>query len=729
MYDKRIKIFIILIALFLLACLLRLAQMQLLSDSSLQDEIARLKRQRGLSHQLKTVRGKILDRKGRILAADEPRFQLHIDYRLSRYMDERIRRAKLLSTARQEDAELAQSNVQEEIEAKLEDLERVIDKCVYFGPRRIDIENRIKTINDKIWNLRTFLAWARNGPNPKVLERYDNKITSIPGPVAIADFQKKYPDEDRRLLLISGVSIADVDKSWPLLELRTDDDIFTAQLEFLDIDGVRILPKAQRFYPFGSVAAQTIGWVGPAQEADRQLFADDKLSNYLDDEVCGREDGAEYVCETILRGRRGEVVYDIDRKLTSKTEARFGRDVSLTLDIELQQRIENYLADCEHNPNCKAPTAAVVIEVATGDILALASMPFFDLNYIRQNYNAVSDDPNEPLRNRAINKQYPPGSVVKPLILIAGLEAGRITADEIISCPAKKAPKGWPSCWLYNKYPWKCHDDEWQGRGGNSTHNAVKGSCNIYFSRLANRIEPVVLQQWLFNFGYGHKVLDTRYSMLPPSLKLRRTSDTRNEYAESTIQHRDLRQAQGQISNIPAKSIISDFEQIPALERGERRYFGIGQGNLRVTPLQVANTMAAIARGGLYKTARLFMDSENHESSQGIDLNISTQTMDVVRDGMSAVVNELGGTAYNAFAHSGLAEQGVKVYGKTGSTEAPDNAWFAGFAEDSAGRSIAIAVIVEGGQHGSADAGPLARDIIQFCIDAGYIGQSPAKMD
>jgi len=83
MYDKRIKIFIILIALFLLACLLRLAQMQLLSDSSLQDEIARLKQQRGLSRQLKTVRGKILDRKGRILAANEPRFQLHMDYRLS----------------------------------------------------------------------------------------------------------------------------------------------------------------------------------------------------------------------------------------------------------------------------------------------------------------------------------------------------------------------------------------------------------------------------------------------------------------------------------------------------------------------------------------------------------------------------------------------------------------------------------------------------------------------
>ncbi len=97
---------------------------------------------------------------------------------------------------------------------------------------------------------------------------------------------------------------------------------------------------------------------------------------------------------------------------------------------------------------------------------------------------------------------------------------------------------------------------------------------------------------------------------------------------------------------------------------------------------------------------------------------------------MSAVVSEPGGTAYNEFIHSGLAEQDVKVYGKTGSTEEPDVAWFAGFAKacpeqgrgDSIDRSISIAVVVEGGQHGSRDAAPLARDIIQFCIEAGYIG-------
>jgi penicillin-binding protein 2 len=136
--------------------------------------------------------------------------------------------------------------------------------------------------------------------------------------------------------------------------------------------------------------------------------------------------------------------------------------------------------------------------------------------------------------------------------------------------------------------------------------------------------------------------------------------------------------------------------------------------------------MAAIARGGVFKQPRLFREMSDLEcpaaNLEPEPLGISPQTLEVVRDGMYAVVNESGGTAYKEFAHSGLPEQGVQTYGKTGSTEAPEVAWFAGFAKDNKDRSIAIAVVVEGGQHGSSDAAPLARDIIQFCIDAGYIG-------
>ncbi len=708
MFDKRVKIFVILIAILLLFCLVRLTQMQLVSGSFYRDKIAKLKLQKGLSRQLKTIRGRILGRKGEILAADEPEFQLHINYALSRFMDERVREGRLQQAAREHSADLAQAGIQQELRSKLKNLEQIIGKCVYFGFERAEIEDRIRTINDRTWNLRSFLAWVRNGPDPNILEKYNGQINSIPQSEALADFEKKFPDQDQRRRLTAKVDyIAEMDKSWRLLELKTDDDIFTAQLEFMDIDGVSILPIAHRFYPYGSVAAQTIGWVGPAtQKQDLELFEGDKLSRYLSDEVCGREDGAEYVCEAVLRGRRGQVIYDIDQELVNRTESRFGKDITLTLDIELQQRIEEYLADCSHNSNCQAPMAAVVIDVATNDILALVSMPVFDLNYIRQEYGAALRDANEPLRNRAINKQYPPGSVIKPLILIAGLESGKISPDEIIGCPARKAPAGWPSCWLYNRFSWTSHDD----KGPNYAHNAVKGSCNIYFSRLADRIEPSVLQGWLFAFGYGRKA-----PLAPAAVR-------------QTKQKRDMRQAAGVISTSNPKKPVSSLEQIPALVRGERRYFGIGQGNLRATPLQVANAMAAIPRGGVYRAPRLFIEDANGPGPDAINLNISAATLDVVRDGMRAVVSEPEGTAYNEFAPADFAWQGIEVFGKTGSTEAPDNAWFAGFAEDGAGRGIAIAVVVEGGQHGSSDAGPLARDIIQFCIDAGYIGQAQAKV-
>jgi len=703
MYDKRIKIFVILSALLLLVCLLRLTQMQLLPSSSVQSDIEELKRQRGQSRQLKTVRGKILDRTGKkVLAADEPHFQLCINYKISCFMDDRVSQGRLLRAADKNDAE-AVAKVQKKLDIGLTDLNRIINKCAQFkGVEPLEIKNEIQKINDIIWNHRTFQAWRRNFPNSEVFQNYDS-VVSIPISEAIVDFKRKQPDPIKRLDLVNEVDIAEMHKYLPLLELKTDDDIFAAQLEFLNVDGIQIMPEARRFYPYGTAGAQTIGWVGPVtqNEEDKRLFANDKLSSYLSGELGGREDGVEYVCETILRGRRGEEVKDIDNQLISRTEIRFGKDVSLTLDIELQQRIENYLTTYPHEPNCGPGMAAVVIDVGTGDILALVSMPVFDLNRVRYDYGALANDPDKPLINRAINKRYPPGSVVKPLILIAGLESGEITPEEIISCPAKKFPKSWPSCWLYNRHG-VGHDGRWE----NNARNAIRGSCNIYFSRLADRIDPLVLQQWLFKFGYGRNIL------FPPA-----------SIAQTEL-NRNLRQLSGVISNTIPKGPISSFEQVPPLSESERRWFGIGQGNLRVTPLQVANAMAAIARGGLYKPPRLFLNEPNNPGFDTIDLGISLQTLAVVYDGMSAVVSETGGTAYSIFAPvlTSLAEQDIKVYGKTGSTQAPENAWFGGFATDSTNRSIAIAVVVEGGQHGSSDAAPLARDIIQFCFDAGYVG-------
>jgi len=715
MYEKRVKIFVILSALLLLLCLLRLIQMQLLPTSSVQSDIEQLKRQQGQSRQLKTVRGKILDRAGNQLAIDEPHFQMCIDYQFSSFMDDRVGWGKLLMAADKEDPD-AVAKVQKELELGLEDLNQVIDKCAQFrGVQSSDIRAEIQRMNDDIWNRRAFQAWRRNFPDSELFNKYNNNILSIPNSEAMADFEAKEPNETKRIRLINKIDIIEMHDPRMLLELKTDDDIFAAQLEFLKVDGIHILPKARRLYPYGTVASQTIGWVSPVlQTKDQQLFKDDRLASYLTGELGGREDGVEYVCESILRGRRGEEIEDIDSQIVSRTEVSFGTDVKLTLDIELQEEIENYLATYPHEPNCGPGMAAVVIDVGSSDILALVSMPVYDLNRARYDYDDFSKNPDKPLINRAINERYPPGSVVKPLILIAGLESGKITPEQTISCPAHKAPTGWPNCLLYNRFG-MCHDGRWE----NYARNAIRGSCNIYFSRLAHKIDSQVLQKWLFNFGYGQKIL-----FPPPSI------------AQSEIP-RNLRQLSGVISNIVPRKQITDFEQIPPLSDSEKRWFGIGQGNLRATPLQVANSMATLARNGLFKLPRLFkQDAQNgvydsSVASQGIDLEISPGTLAVICDGMSAVVNEISGTAHTTFVEvlPSLAEMNIKVYGKTGSTQAPETAWFGGFAVDGKNKSIAIAVVVEGGESGSRNAAPLARDIIQFCIEDGYIGQAQQAME
>jgi penicillin-binding protein 2 len=705
MYNKRVKIFVIFSLLLLTVCIFRLAQMQLLTASSVQNEIAELKRQRGQTRQLKTIRGRILDRNGRELAIDEARFWIHINYKLSSFLDERVQKAMLAEAAGRRDADVAVAKVYEEIHEKLEDLQLIIEKCSKF--KKVEpnvIWDEIEKINDYVWNQRMFQAWRKGFPDSKVIiEDYNNIISSVPISRALADFKAKQPDPNIRDELASKIDILEMHDDWPLLELETDDDVFAAQLEFMDTEGLYILPKGHRSYPYGSVAAQTIGWVGLAtQDKDKELFEDDELLSYLEGEVCGREDGVEYVCESILRGRRGALSHDIDGQLTGRTPTEYGKDVTLTLDIELQQRIEKYLTNYNHEPNCGPGISAVVIEVGTSDILALVSLPTYDLNRVRYDYSDLDADDNHPLINRAINARYPPGSVVKPLILVAGLETDKVTPEEIISCPSHAPPEGWPKCLIYRRSG-VGHDIRWE----NNAHNAIKGSCNVYFSQLADRIEPEVLQDWLYKFGYGHDVL-----FLPNSLI---------EEAKTDVV-RNFNQLSGIISSSMPRDKVLDFNDIAPLRPVHRRMFGIGQGSLRVTPLQVTNSMAAIARGGIYKRPRLLSEDGN---SEGIDLGISLETLAVIYDGMSAVVNEFNGTAHTPFEPflATLAAEDVKVYGKTGSTERPPHAWFGGFAQDSMARKIAIAVVVEGGQHGSRDAAPLARNIIQLCIEAGYIGE------
>jgi len=700
MYDQRVKVFIGICLALLLVCVFRLAQMQLLADSEVQGEIARLKDRRGQSKQLKTLRGKILDRNGNILAADTPRFQVYVNYQLSCYFDDRVVLAKMLEA--KENAGLSLDEVRDEVDERLQELERVIQECSKLGAGRERIETAIRTRNDRIWGIRSNVRWARSDYDPNLVARYGSRV-NVPFSQAMADLERLFPDPNDRCRRIAQVDdIPELKWDLAVVSLETEDDVFAAQVEFREIPDVQVLPTGYRYYPYASTAAQTIGWVGPAtQTRDQELFEDDSLASYLDGEVCGREGGVEYVCESVLRGRRGELVYDIDRQLIREIETQFGRDVQITLDIELQKQIEEYLSDPGRNPNyCHSPMSAAVIEVGSGDILALVSLPTYDLNLARYKYGDFLHDPNRPLINRTINRNYPPGSVVKPLILVAGIESGVSTPETVISCPAEQQPKGWPNCLIFTQSG-VGHDQSWV----NNARNAIKGSCNIYFSHLADRIEPRVLQQWLFDFGYGRQI--PLSCPAPP---------------DPGSAPRSFRQSPGEIGSslAPTYTDIESFDQIPPLRPRDRKQFGIGHSNFRVTPLQVANTFATLARGGRHKMPRLFLRPAL-PASEPVDRHISPASLATVREGTGAVVNERGGSAYNAFSGSDLFVRGVKVFGKTGSTE-PPNAWFAGFAEDARGGRIAVAVVVEGGMRGSSDAAPLGRTILELCADAGYLG-------
>jgi penicillin-binding protein 2 len=700
MYDQRVKVFIGICLAVLLVCVLRLAQMQLLAESDVQGEIALLQERRGQSKQLKTLRGKILDRNGNILATDTPRFQVYVNYQLSCYLDDRVVLAKKLE-AQGENADPAPDEVRDEIDERRRELDHVIEECAKFGASREQIEATIRARNDRVWKRRSNVRWARSGYDPNLVARYGSRV-NVPFAEAMRDLERLFPDPNERCRQIARVvDIPEVKWNMAVASLQTEDDVFAAQVEFRDVNDVQVLPTGHRYYPYGPAAAQTLGWVGPAQERDKELFDDDPLASYLADEVCGREDGVEYVCESILRGRRGELVYDIDRQLVRETDTRFGGDVQLTLDIELQRRLEECLADPAKNPTyCRSPMAAAVIDVGTGDILALVSLPTHNLNLARYDRGLLTD-PNRPTINRAINDLYPPGSVVKPLILIAGMAAGAVTPEEAISCPAQKQPKGSPNCWIFRQYG-AGHDGSWI----NNARNALKGSCNIYFSQLADRIEPRLLQEWMFRFGYGRQI--PLACPAPP---------------EPGVALRSFRQAPGQIAStlIPPYTDVTSFDQIPPLKPWLRKLFGIGHGDFRVTPLQVANTFATLARGGLHRMPRLFL-APAPPAAETVDLHISMAGLATAAEGMSAVVNEPGGTAHDYFKGSTLYARGVTVYGKTGSTEGPETAWFAGYAEDRRGVKIAISVVLMGGMHGGSDAGPMGRAILELCAEAGYLG-------
>lgn len=688
MYDGRLKFLIAIFIVALAIGVVRLVQLQVVDRA---DTIERIERT-GLkpSEILPTLRGSITDRNGKVLAIDTPVFYIAIKYDLARLRDQRFWRANaLIRSATKEDVSVDEGQKYWEnfLSENIEQLDTIVSKSYEFSNAEPGtIENEITEINKRMWRMRRYFAWKRNYPNSKDISDFDNL------------------EEDKRIMFEGYINdLAEMETEWYVLTKVASDKLYEAQVFFHSINGVRIIPKSTRKYPYDDCASQTIGWVNP-QRRDNAIFASDELLKYNKDELAGYK-GIEYVCEPILRGKRGKLVYETRNTDPLEDAREFGKDVRLTLDIELQRMLENMLLDPSVNPNSGSNTSVVVIDVVSGDILAMVSLPKFNLNTARADFGKLLNNPRRPLENKTLQAIYPPGSTIKPFILAAGLQESVVTPESTISC-SLPADEGWPRCWLQRKYG--CHDDHFFDEGGTNGVNALRGSCNIYFTKLAHRTDGRKLQKWLYDFGYGHKILQQPdFTLAVGDIDMDKVTD------------RNIREHAGFISEKRPGTKINSFEDVPSIIKGEKRWFGMGQGSIRVTVLQVANSFATIARGGIAIQPRLYLNCG--EKTPAKDIGLSNVTKKNIEDGLWAVINKYHGTAYESFRDSGFKEQSIDIWGKTGSTQRPDNAWFAGFAKDKYDNCIAIALIVEEGQSGSHDASPLAKEVFNVCQMNGYL--------
>jgi penicillin-binding protein 2 len=342
------------------------------------------------------------------------------------------------------------------------------------------------------------------------------------------------------------------------------------------------------------------------------------------------------VTEASLRGQRGRIIEDYDRQLLERTDPVPGHDVHLTIDLDLQDYTVRLLREAVEADPDRTGAAAVVIEVATREVRALASYPVYSYERFNDDYDRLQRDAKGlPLLFRAVQAQYPPGSICKAITLIGGLSEGVVTADTRIHCTGHLLPDQPDQfrCWIYNMYPGITHDLT-DDPAGQEAESAVRNSCNIYFYTVGGLLGPERLCQWFSRFGLGRPagtdLIEESLGIVPTEAWLLENANRRHQ--------------------------ISDAWN-----------FSIGQGEVTISPLQAANVAATIA-SGLWEPVRLAYDQTGHAFGPppAPPTAFDDRHLQVLRRGMWRVVNERGGTGPWAKLDTGDYE----LCGKTGSAQA-----------------------------------------------------------
>jgi penicillin-binding protein 2 len=439
--------------------------------------------------------------------------------------------------------------------------------------------------------------------------------------------------------------------------------------------GLMITTEAKRNYLYGPGCSAITGYIGKISEEELASF---KTYGYRMTDLIGRS-GLEKQYDAYLRGSYGGMQVEVDsfgrqRDVLDVIEPEKGKDIYLTVDLELQKHCDAVMAD---RKGC-----IIAMNPNTGEILALVSKPGYDPNIFlspksgKEIVRILNEKSRAyPLLNRAISCAYPPGSVFKLVVASAALESGRFTKTNTLSCSGQFNLSG---------ALFRCWKEE--GHGVQNIYEGIKNSCNVFFYQLGLKAGVDNIFSFAKRFGFG------------------------------SLTNIDLpAEKKGTVPN-PQWKRITMREQWYA---GDTVNYAIGQGYLLVTPIQVARMISSFANGGYLVRPYLVEKLENVKAShRSIEkIGISDVTIDTVREGIRRVVNDPTGTGMKAR----LAD--IVVAGKTGTAQNPlgkSHGWFAGFAPfDNA--KISVVVFVEFGGKGGLEASIMARKVIEKAKEIGLI--------
>jgi penicillin-binding protein 2 len=662
MYKQRIKVFLGLMAAVFLLLVGKLVQLQVIEGKQYRLKAEEAMRKVNI---LPVMRGKITDRKGRILAMDEPCFDLCLHYRLltnnAAWIKDQIRQI-----ARERRIDKAKAAVVYQQRA-----DRTWAAARELAARAgTDLDEAIATAVEKVQAVRRIVNRDR-----------DEEITVA--------------EEEQCHTVIPGLD------ELTAIRLRTDAG---------QMIGLSVEPSHRRWYPYGSDACHVIGMTGkvwPEEmeslniKADQAPWLERMRSNYLPGDTIGKV-GVEKMCEQYLRGRRGYRRFRLSGETLREEPTVQGGDVHLTLDIVLQKQIAEMF-------EAKGFTGAAVVlnlgepRAPMNEVLAMVSVPTYDLNDYARNYpSLVADEVRLPLMHRAIVQRYQPGSAVKPLAAIAALADGVITPATTIDCRGYMYNPDSFRCWLYKRFG--------HGHGPLNVTEGIQHSCNIFFYTIGQRLGTRRLCEWFCMFGLaeppGTGLPSERAGTVPTEQWLRARSDRGYQPGDA----RFMAVGQGLLTVTPLHmagaiaTIARDgvfLSPTLALEGGPKQV-------RRDLPIVPAHLQAV--KEGMYRvvndrqgTAYKYFHGPGVTPVEGVDICGKTGTATTAPQRIDSNNN-------------GRIDQDDQI------VRSGDTAWFVGFAPRD-NPQIALAVTVEyiGAGGGGANAAPIGLEIIRLCQKMGYI--------